>query len=219
MLLNVNLLYNNGYKISKIAELSEADIELKAREVASDKAIEQAAINKLKVAMVNFDTILFNQTYNNLLASRSFRDIFTQIFYSFFRIYRFIVANKVYKTGTRAFISNLIIQKIQSNIEKNQSINFQKSNNVFVYFFLWMRFHELGLLYLHYELSLRGHHSIYLGPNIDIDHLKDLTALHDKINFISYFTVQPPDDEIYNYLHSLNDSILDNDHQFLVFRS
>jgi hypothetical protein len=74
--------------------------------------------------------------------------------------------------------------------------------------------HELGLLYLHYELSLRGYHSIYLGPNIAMEHLFDLTALYDNINFISYFTVQPADDEIYNYLHKMNDDVLKNGHEF-----
>jgi DNA-binding transcriptional MerR regulator len=82
-LLNINLLYNNGFKISKIAELSEADIELKAREVASDKAIEQGAMNTLKLAMVNFDAVLFNETYKKLLASKSFREIFIEIFIPF----------------------------------------------------------------------------------------------------------------------------------------
>ncbi|MDJ0646740.1 MAG: MerR family transcriptional regulator [Flavobacteriaceae bacterium] len=213
-LLNVNLLYNNGFKISKIAELSDTAIELKAREVASNKAVEQAAINQLKVAMVNFDAVLFNETYNKLLASKSFREIFTQIFIPFLEYIGLLWQTKSIKPAHEHFISNLIIQKIQSNIEKNQSISFTKSGEVFVLYLPMDEIHELGLLYLHYELSLRGLHSIYLGPNIAIEHLSDLTALHDNINFISYFTVQPPDDEIYDYLHDLDAEVLKDNHQF-----
>ena len=213
-LLNVNLLYNNGLKISKIAELSEADIALKTREVASDKAVEQAAINQLKIAMVNFDALLFNETYNKLLASRSFRDIFMEIFIPFLEYIGLLWQTKSIKPAHEHFISNLIIQKIQSNIEKNQSITFTKPDKVFVLFLPMDEIHELGLLYLHYELTLRGLYSIYLGPNIESDHLADLTDLHSNINFISYFTVQPPDDEIYDYLHDLNDNLLENAHEF-----
>ena len=213
-LLNINLLYKNGFKISKIADLSEEDIELKAREVASDKAVDQGAINQLKVAMVNFDAVMFNETYNKLLATKSFREIFTEIFIPFLEYIGLLWQTKSIKPAHEHFISNLIIQKIQSNIEKNQSLNYTKTDRVFVLYLPMDEIHELGLLYLHYELSLRGLHSIYLGPNIDIDHLKDLTDLYDSINFISYFTVQPPDDEIYDYLHSLNDSVLEDGHQF-----
>lgn len=214
-LLNVNLLYNNGFKISKIAELSDTDIELRAREVASDRAVEQAALNQLKVAMVNFDTVLFNDTYNKLLASKSFREIFMEIFIPFLEYIGLLWQTKSIKPAHEHFISNLIIQKIQANIEKNQSINYKKSDRVFVLFLPIDEIHELGLLYLHYELSLRGQHSIYLGPNIAIDHLSDLTALHSNINFISYFTVQPADDEIYNYLHELDEKILtESNNQF-----
>lgn len=213
-LLNINLLYNNGFKISKIAELSEADIELKAREVASDKAIEQGAMNTLKLAMVNFDAVLFNETYKKLLASKSFREIFIEIFIPFLEYIGLLWQTKSIKPAHEHFISNLIIQKIQSNIEKNQSLNFKKSDKVFVLYLPMDEIHELGLLYLHYELSLRGYHSIYLGPNIAMEHLFDLTALYDNINFISYFTVQPADDEIYSYLHKMNDDVLKNGHEF-----
>ena len=213
-LLNINLLYNNGLKISKIAQLSEAEIELKAREVASDKAVEQAALNQLKIAMVNFDTVLFNETYSKLLASKSFREIFLEIFIPFLEYIGLLWQTKSIKPAHEHFISNLIIQKIQANIEKNQSLHFNKSDQVFVLFLPMDEIHELGLLYVHFELSLRGLHSIYLGPNIAVDHLSDLTALHDQINFISYFTVQPPDDEIYGYLNQLNDELLKGQHQF-----
>ena len=79
-LLNINLLYKNGYKISKIAEFSDPTLFLKAKELVSDKAMEEGALNSYKVAMVNFDVVLFNDTYNKLLAYKSFREIFLEVF-------------------------------------------------------------------------------------------------------------------------------------------
>ncbi|MGB5362963.1 MAG: MerR family transcriptional regulator, partial [Aureibaculum sp.] len=42
-LLNINLLYKNGFKISKIADFSEDTLFLKAKELISGKAQEEGA--------------------------------------------------------------------------------------------------------------------------------------------------------------------------------
>mgnify|MGYP003869990635 FL=1 len=51
-LLNISFLNNNGFKISKIAELDEEQIPIKVREIASRAKVEDHAINALKMAMV-----------------------------------------------------------------------------------------------------------------------------------------------------------------------
>ena len=54
------------------------------------------------------------------------------------------------------FISNLITQKIQINTDELKiTLKFQ-SDNVFILFLPENEIHELGLLYLNYELVLRG---------------------------------------------------------------
>jgi len=78
-LLNVTLLYNNGYKISKIAKLPESEIPVIVREVVATNSGKSHAFNAFKLAMVNFDQNLFLSTYNSLLSERSFREIFNEI--------------------------------------------------------------------------------------------------------------------------------------------
>ncbi len=58
-LLNITLLYNNGYKISKIAKIPEQNIPLLVREIVSKNSVKSHAINAFKVAMINFDQTLF----------------------------------------------------------------------------------------------------------------------------------------------------------------
>ena len=50
-LLNVVLLYNNNNKISKIAQMSNDTIIVKARELAFKEAVNDEAINSFKLAM------------------------------------------------------------------------------------------------------------------------------------------------------------------------
>ncbi len=79
-LLNIVLLNKNNYKISKIAQMSEDMITLNARELAFKIAVNDEAINSFKLAMFQFDKVLFNTTYNKLLHKKTFRDIFKDIF-------------------------------------------------------------------------------------------------------------------------------------------
>ena len=65
-LLNIVLLNKNNYKISKIAKMNYDEIVLKARELAHTDLIEDEAINAFKLAMFQFDKVLFHKTYNEL---------------------------------------------------------------------------------------------------------------------------------------------------------
>lgn len=56
--------------------------------------------------------------------------------------------------------------------------------------------YELGLMYLHYEIILKGYKVIYLGENLPMENLKDLKKHFDCIVFLSYFTIQPERDAI-----------------------
>lgn len=217
-LLNINLLYKNGYKISKIAEFSESTLLLKTKELVSDKAIEEGALNSFKVAMVNFDVVLFNETYNKLLAYKSFREIFLEVFIPLLEHIGFLWQTKSLKPVHEHFISNMIIQKTQSNIERNQTMSFKEAGEVYVLYLPMGEIHELGLLYLNYELSLRNYHTIYLGQNIGLENVKDLQLIFEKIHFISYFTVQPNEEDIDSYLKDVYNELLkgtDNQFSFL----
>ena len=69
-LLNIVLLNNNNYKISKISEMKDDEISFTARELVLDRAINEEAINSLKLAMFQFDKTLFNNIYNRLLLKK-----------------------------------------------------------------------------------------------------------------------------------------------------
>ena len=221
-LLNINLLYKNGFKISKIAEFSESTLLLKAKELVSDKAMEEGALNAFKVAMLTFDVGLFNDTYNKLLGYKSFREIFLEVFIPLLDHIGFLWQTKTLKPVHEHFISNLIIQKIQSNIERNGAVKYKEKDKVFVLYLPLNEIHELGLLYLHYELTLRNYYTIYLGQNIELDHVKEIKSLFTNIHFISYFTVQPNEDDIDNYLSEVYNSLLkgtENQFSFLGRRA
>ena len=216
-LLNVSLLNKNNYKISKIAKLSEESIVLLARELANKNALIDDSINSFKMSMFSFDQAMFNQTYNQLLINKTFRDVFKEVFIPFLDHIGLMWQTNTLTPAHEHFISNLISQKIQINIEKIQQNLLVDDSEVFVLFLPENEIHELGLMYLNYELSLRGKKTIYLGQSIPLDNLNSLIAMFPRVNFISSFTVAPVDSDLVDYLNNISTKIKNTKHQFWVF--
>ncbi|MFB1039541.1 MAG: MerR family transcriptional regulator, partial [Polaribacter sp.] len=74
-ILNVVLLSKNGYKVSKIAKMSEEEMLLQSREVAFGRNKNDHAINDFKLAMFQLDKVLFDKTFKKLLLKKHFEKI------------------------------------------------------------------------------------------------------------------------------------------------
>lgn len=214
-LLNIVLLNNNNFKISKIAAMSDEEILLKSRELAFSNAINDEAINSFKLSMYQFDKILFNNTYNTLLHKKTFREIFKDVFIPFLEQIGMLWHTDTLLPAHEHFISNLIAQKILANTEKLQ-YNITNSNKTFVLFLPENEIHELGLLYLNYELVLRGFHTIYLGQSLPLNNLNYFLESDREITFITSLTIQPYDDKIEEYFKEIDDVMADTKNKFIA---
>ena len=216
-LLNVVFLNSNGYKISKISELKEKEIPVLVREIASRGNQQHHAINAFKMSMLNFDQILFNKTYSNLLQENTFRDIFYDVFIALLEEIGILWQTDTISPAHEHFISTLIKQKILVNIEKVQNLEPQTGKKTFVLFLPDHEIHDIGLLFINYELVCMGYHCIYLGPSVPISCLQDLIEHYDQITFLSYFTVKPEVSELPDYVNEFNEALLDNsDNKFII---
>ena len=199
-LLNVTLLYNGGYKISKIAEIPEKNIPLMVREIISNTNSKNHSISAFKLAMINFDQDLFTKTYTGLLMDRSFREIFHDIFIPLLKELGMLWQTDTISAAHEHFIGCLIKQKIVANTEKLQHIEQVNKDKIFVPFLPENEIHDIGLLYLNYEIVLRGYKSIYLGQTVPMENLADIMKYFDNLYFVSYLTVVPTKDKINGYI-------------------
>ena len=213
-LLNIVLLNNNNYKISKISEMKDDEISFMARELVLDRAINEEAINSLKLAMFQFDKTLFNNIYNRLLLKKTFKEIFKEIFTPFLEHVGLLWQTETILPAHEHFVSNLISQKVQVNTEKLKYTTII-SDTTYVLFLPENEIHELGLLYLNYELVLRGYKTIYLGQSLPIDNLNYFFGIGKNVCFITSMTIKPYDDKITDYFNEL-DTILNNSNHSLI---
>ena len=209
-LLNVTMLYHNGYKISKIARISTTDISLAVKEIVAKNSVKNNAINAFKLAMINFDQSLFFSTYSGLTAKKSFREIFRDVFLPLLNELGMLWQTDTISPAHEHFVTGLIKQKIHANTERLQHLEPTRTDKIFVPFLPENEIHEIGLLYVNYEIVLRGYKSIYLGQTTPMENLKDVMKYYDNIHFLSYFTVSPTKDHIKKYLDDFQQMAQEN---------
>ena len=207
-LLNVSFLYNDGYKISKIAELNEEEIKKIIKE-KSETNHDTYAINAFKTAMFDFDEQLFSKTFEKLSVQLSFREIFHEVF-----IPLLAEIGTLWQTGTidpchESFISEIIRRKIIIHIDQEISAFQKASDQQFALFLPHAEIHEIGLLYCNYEIISAGYNTIYLGANIPLESLKNLKHKNPDIIFVSYLTMQPGGKDIYEYIAQFKHHLCD----------
>ena len=216
-LLNVTLLYNHGFKISKISSLSLEEISDSVGNIALKENSEQIAINALKLAMINFDCELFNKTYDEFISHRKFEFIFMDVFMPLMKELGILWQTGAISATHEHFITNLIKQKIHVQTERVQlSIKKNTDHPVFVLFLPENEIHELGILYLNYLTLSKGLRTILLGQSIQISSLENLYTYKKSFNFVTYLTVEPNKKEIMPYLNLFNEKLLLNTNSKLI---
>ena len=214
-LLNISLLYNKGIKISKISQMSEVEIQNKVKTLAITGDKHYNTITELKVAMFQFDIFLLQKIYDDLLVLNSFSEIFKNIFIPFFEELGVLWQTTSLLPAHEHFVSNFIMQKIQSFTEKAQRKT-SASSITYVLYLPENEIHELGLLYLNYELILNGRTTIYLGQNLPIQNLNVFKDNAKEICFVTSLTVRPFTKELSPYFKEIEDLLKNSRHRFVA---
>ena len=216
-LLNITLLYNHGFKISKIASLETSEIPKLVRSIALKANSEQVSINAFKLAMINFDYELFDTNYEEILQHHNFEYLFMNIFMPLMKELGILWQTGAISPSHEHFITNLVKQKIHLQTEYLQKNKFEQKNHpIFVLFLPENEIHELGILYLNYLILSKGHRTIFLGQSLQTSSLQTLYSYETKYYFVSYITVEPSKDEIMPYLHNFYNRILENQDSKLI---
>jgi len=207
-ILNVTFLNEQGYKISRIAKLSDDEIFKMVKNVPASNSEQSRAINSFKIAMINFDQALFNTTYKSLLAKKTFREIFLEIFLPLLSEIGLLWQTDTINPVHEHFLVGLIKQKLYMNIAQLEDRNECEDTNLYVLFLPENEIHDLGILYLNYELNFHNKKTIYLGPSMPIADMKYLLEIHPNPKFISYLTIGTID--VTNFISEFESELCNN---------
>lgn len=201
-ILNVSLLNQNGLKISKIATLSQDEIEREVTRITNAKSDHESQISALVIAMIDLDEFAFVKIFNDATVRLGFENTIIQIIFPFLeKIGNLWVCGSI-RPVHEHFISNLIRQKLIVNIHahpKQLKLNAKR----FVLFTPENELHEIALLFMYYILKSRQHDVIYLGLNIPMYDLDSVFKNEQPDYLVTNITLIPKGGSAKNYIESL----------------
>jgi DNA-binding transcriptional MerR regulator len=208
LILNVSLLRDNGYKISKIAEmnprqLSEAILKITER---SNSFSDQ--IHALVMAMIDLDEDRFEKIMSANILQQGFENTILQLIYPFL--------NKIgvlWQTGSitpcqEHFISNLIRQKLIVAID-GCYVSAKELNKKYLMFLPEGELHEISLLLAHYICKSRKNRVVYLGQSVPFDDLVDTCQNYRPDYLVCIMTTFPTPDKVQRYIDRLGSAFPD----------
>lgn len=202
-LLNISLLNNNGFKISKVAKMSDLQIRDEVLAMQEDKIGVTDHVESLILAMTELDEDRFEKVMGSCVLRSGFESAMLEVIQPFLQRVGVLWQINAIKPGQEHFISNLIRQKVIAAIDG--VIPEKREEPLTILFFLPEgELHELGLLFGHYLARKLGHRPIYLGQSVPFNDLAPVVK-HRRpdilvTGFISHQNVQ----EVNAYLNKLD---------------
>ncbi|MDG2280305.1 MAG: MerR family transcriptional regulator [Flavicella sp.] len=214
-LLNVSILYSNGYKISKLSLLSDEELHETARKISLESVASNYNVNTLILAMYAFDGDQFDKVYNELSESMGFEELFVKVYIPLLDHIGVLWQTDAIKPAHEHFISNLIIGKIVLNTAEISSVT-SEDTTTYVLYLPVGELHSLGLLFLNYCLKKRGKKTVYLGGGIPFSNLQTLNTKFPSIKWICSFVVERTREEKEAFLFEYVDFLKKSDSSSLI---
>ncbi|MES2567869.1 MAG: MerR family transcriptional regulator [Bacteroidota bacterium] len=204
-LLNISTLQSKGYKISKIAALTENEIHKKVLEIKSsdtDDVICNSFVNDLIKAMICFNEASFEKTYSAVLNRFGMFDSMINVFYPLLNKIGLLWSINDVSPAQEHFASCLMKRKIMSATDGLAMSKGKK--NKFLLFLVPGELHEISLLFANYIIRSKGYETVYLGQDVPYENIS-VVVNEIKPKFILTFFTTPQDEKlIYNHLKQLH---------------
>ncbi len=203
-ILNISVLINSGLKISRIAKLSDHEINKKILELNSIHSPGQGGqIESLVVAMIDLDEVKFEQVLNKSIISIGFEDTLFRVIYPLLSKIGVLWQIGTITPSHEHFMTNLIRQKLFAAID-NLVAERKPGSKTFLLALPQWELHDIGLLVYNYLIRKNGHKAIFLGQGIPLEDVVSIVKQANPDAIITTFSSPTEKDDIINYLRELS---------------
>lgn len=202
LVLNVSLLKDNGYKISKIAEMSLAEMQEAVLKVSEKTSSFADQIYSLTLAMIDLDEQRFEKIISANTLKIGFERTMLNIIYPFLSKIGIMWLTDSVNPAQEHFITNLIRQKVIVAID-GQYETFDEKAKKYMLFLPSGELHELGLLFANYLIKAKGNKAIYLGQNMPFNDLSSVYKVYEPDYLLTILTSRDKSIETAEYLNNL----------------
>lgn len=202
LILNVALLNDNGFKISKIAVMSGAEIKQNVIQLTDRSLTHDDQIHALTICMIEMDEERFDKVLSTNIIKIGFEQTMLNIIYPFMSKIGVLWQTGAINPAQEHFISNLIRQKLIVAIDGQI---YKNGGKKFLLFLPEAELHEISLLFAAYLIKLKGHKVIYLGQNTPNEDLLTVYRLHQPDFLMTVITTSPSSENIQEYINLLSE--------------
>jgi DNA-binding transcriptional MerR regulator len=206
-ILNVSILNQNGYKISKIAMMSESQLRERVIDLCLDTRNTDVQIESLLVAMLELDENKFTNVLTNSIIKLGFESTVETILFPFLDRIGILWQAGTINPAQEHFISNLIRQKLIVAIDNEMQNFVPKANKTIIFFLPENELHEIGLLFYSLIARKEGYNVVYLGASVPVEDLKVVVDVRGADALFTSFVAARKKEELEQLMNDIVDSI------------
>lgn len=204
LVLNVSLLKDNGYKISKIAQMEKQELFDEVLKVSERATSFADQIYGLTLSMIDLDEARFEKIIATNTLKLGFERTMLNIIYPFLSKIGIMWLTDSINPAQEHFISNLIRQKVIAAIDgQYNDYELQDNSKKYMLFLPEGELHELSLLFANYLIQARKNKVVYLGQNMPFYDLRAAQIVYEPDYLFTVLTSKPQDQTAKEYIHTL----------------
>ena len=202
LILNVALLNDNGFKISKIASMSLEEIREEVIKLSDKSLTHDDQIHTLTICMIELDEERFEKILTTNIIKLGFEQTMLNIIYPFMTKIGVLWQTGAINPAQEHFISNLVRQKLIVAIDGQVG---NTTGKKFLLFLPEGELHEISILFANYLIKAKGHKVIYLGQSTPQADLESVYNIHRPDFLLTVITNSPSSENVSAYVHSLSE--------------
>jgi MerR family transcriptional regulator, light-induced transcriptional regulator len=201
LILNVALLNDNGFKISKIASMSPDEVKGEVVKLTDRSLTHDDQIHALTICMIQMDEERFDKIVSTNILKLGFEQTMLNIIYPFMSKIGVLWQTGAINPAHEHFISNLVRQKLIVAIDGQVVSGVGKK---FILFLPEGELHEISLLFASFLIKSKGNRVVYLGQNTPSDDLLAVFKIHQPDYLLTAITTSPAAEYVQDYINSLS---------------
>jgi DNA-binding transcriptional MerR regulator len=202
LILNVSILNNNGFKISKISEMSLEEIYDKCQQLSESVSKYDGQIQSLISTMMTFDEKEFNKILSINILKMGIEETMIQVVFPFMDQIGLLWLSGSIHPAHEHFISNLIRQRLHVAID-NLNYSVTSESRKFLVFVPTGENHDISIMFANYVLRSRGHEVIYLGTQTPFEDLYTIFDMRKPDFIFSIITALNSNVSIQTFINNL----------------
>ncbi|MDG1277925.1 MAG: MerR family transcriptional regulator [Algoriphagus sp.] len=201
LILNVALLNDNGFKISKIASMDRPEMREEVMKLTERSLTHDDQIHALTICMIEMDEERFEKILSSNIIKLGFEQTMMNIIYPFMSKIGVLWQTGAINPAQEHFISNLVRQKLIVAIDGQV---LAANGKKFLLFLPEGELHEISILFATFLIKNKGHKVIYLGQNTPNEDLSQVYDIHRPEFLMTVITTSPAVEYVEEYLNGLS---------------